>query len=250
MIQNEETDSPIKGVAMTTEMANRILENSGRALIEELNGDLRNKILEAMRSVDMRFSWFDQDGVEHTTNFLYDAGHTIIILIPDDQSEFFEDGRLKEKYKDLPEPEKFGNEYGWTIAGHNVKGTLQAKYNEKEDLNVAQKLIMNDNKTNENDLRRELNATPLINPEKSDTQTIIDLHKIIQTYQNNYARNQLNYYLFTVNCNTFATALIQQSRLENAKVEWKNGWIDPGRGMASEIRIDFLNQPWGLIREE
>jgi hypothetical protein len=44
MIQNEETDSPIKGVAMTTEMANRILENSGRALIEELNGDLRNSI--------------------------------------------------------------------------------------------------------------------------------------------------------------------------------------------------------------
>lgn len=72
-------------------------------------------------------------------------------MVPDDENEFFENGTLKQKYKDMgyPEPEKIGDSYGWTLAGHNFeekykengkeksKNYLIVKFNETEDINSA-----------------------------------------------------------------------------------------------------------------
>jgi hypothetical protein len=77
MIQNEETDSPIKGVAMTTEMANRILENSGRALIEELNGDLRDAII--IKSIGTQGEGGVTVGATGDIGFIFDSKNKKVI---------------------------------------------------------------------------------------------------------------------------------------------------------------------------
>ena len=76
--------------------------------------------------------------------------HGYFVFIPDEQSKYFEkNGKLKEEYKNYPEPREFDDgRLGWTIGAHKDKnGNLVVIFNQSQDLASAQDYFDNGNRT-------------------------------------------------------------------------------------------------------
>ncbi|WP_022820366.1 hypothetical protein [Fusobacterium russii] len=167
-----------------------------------------------------------------------DFAHTSIVMIPDNQDEFFaKDGKLKEKYIKLgyPVAENFGNEKGWIVGGFNgeankgeMKGKLVVRINDTTDVEVFNKI---NNRKNTTDLNGEiLKEIKLKNI--SDTELI---NKIIANsiiYQKN--TNYQNYFPVPIhfkgyneeigeefyircgyNCNSFSNTILRNVGINN-----------------------------------
>ncbi|MEJ6465708.1 hemagglutinin repeat-containing protein [Fusobacterium ulcerans] len=149
------------------------------------NNEKEYKFNQAIRSLAL--AWSQNPG-----------GHQFGIMIPDDQNEFFENGTLKQKYKDMgyPEPEKIGDSYGWTLAGHSYKTKVQengkeknknylvVKFNETEDINSAKDLILNEAN---NTYKEKLNPNDLVISGKTDTEMIKQVFNLSES--NNIQNN-------------------------------------------------------------
>ncbi|GAA6325122.1 hemagglutinin repeat-containing protein [Fusobacterium ulcerans] len=166
-------------------------------------------------------------------------GHQFGIIVPDDQNEFFENGTLKQKYKDMgyPEPEKIGDNYGWTLAGHSYKTKVQengkeknknylvVKFNETEDINSAKDLILNEAN---NAYKEKLNPKDLIILGKTDTEMIKQVFNSALNYQKNTKNTPVNYKILGPNCNTWFFNLSESTNIQNNISNFGGGFTDPG----------------------
>ena len=190
------------------------------------NNEKEYKFNQAIRSLAL--AWSQNPG-----------GHQFGIMIPDDQNEFFENGTLKQKYKDMgyPEPEKIGDSYGWTLAGHSYKTKVQengkeknknylvVKFNETEDINSAKDLILNEAN---NTYKEKLNPNDLVISGKTDTEMIKQVFNSALNYQKNTENTPVNYKILGPNCNTWFFNLSESNNIQNNISDFGGGFADPG----------------------
>lgn len=162
-------------------------------------------------------------------NYLEGLAHTAIVVIPDNQNEFFENEKLKDNYKELgyPKPEKFADKLGWIVAGFRgekkeEEGKLVVRFNDKVDIEVYKKI--NKWKT-DTKLTGDI-ISEIKHPEKNDT----ELAKIIIEkgilYGNRKPENylaipflmeyksdifkKLSFKIGGFNCNAFSSSLLKE----------------------------------------
>lgn len=148
-------------------------------------------------------------------------GHTSIVMIPDNQEDFFtENGELKEELKkefpDLPEPEKFGeNIYGWIVGGFKgekekgeVEGDLVVRFNDNADKEVFNKINGVKNNTQ---LTGEI-ISEISYSNKNDTKLIKNI--VEKTLNYNNSSKYEKYFLIPINLKWYDEELQEESYIK------------------------------------
>lgn len=123
---------------------NVITGEEGKKVAESIPMDRREyKVYQFVRPLDFRNLKNSQ-----LINVMKKLKHGYIVFIPDEQSKYFKDGKLKEEYKNYPKPKIFDDgRLGWTIGAHDVKGKLELIFNQEQDLASAQDYFDNGSRT-------------------------------------------------------------------------------------------------------
>ncbi len=136
-----------------------------------------------------------------------------------------------------PEPEKIGDSYGWTLAGHSYKTKVQengkeknknylvVKFNETEDINSAKDLILNEAN---NTYKEKLNPNDLVISGKTDTEMIKQVFNSALNYQKNTENTPVNYKILGPNCNTWFFNLSESNNIQNNISDFGGVFANPG----------------------
>ena len=223
MVAKEATEDTLASIRNNK---NVITGEEGKKLADSIPMDRREyKVYQFVRPLDFRSLKNSQ-----LINVMKKLKHGYIVFIPDEQSKYFKDGKLKEEYKNYPAPKIFDDgRLGWTIGAHDVKGKLELIFNQEQDLASAQDYFDNGSRTplkaiaNKETLRSDEYRTSdelgeaimedAINYKINNIKGISPTYGATGhgSYESTITRDRKSYF----NCNAFLSTLAYRKKIKN-----------------------------------